>query len=423
MENVKILLKSLFCLGIYIFQGAGSFAQDTIQQKKLSISLEIRPRAEYRSNYSTVINDSVQSELYASQRNRLCVSYAKKDFLFHTSLQEIHLWGKRGKPSSIGGINAFELYVQKKILSNLMVKIGRQGVLLDNGRIFSDAPWAQQSRSHEGLRLTYNNAQLSTDLFTLATRKYKPWLDKNISPVAEHRYKWLLIHHLNYRPTEALTVTTINAVDFFKTQKSYQRFTSGGRIEWEQDMLYLTVSGYYQYGKASANKKLNAYYLQPELKLSYEPVILRLGAEVLSGDRTLSGYQSNNFDVLYGVAWKFMGNMNFFTKFPADVNNKGLVNPYLFALFPLGKKVAIRSDYHLFYTQHPLVNDQGLNENKYLGFENDLSMRLTPIKNLEINQGFSYFIAQKQMEYLKKLTHHKRVPIWAYLMISYTFKY
>ncbi len=174
--------------------------------------------------------------------------------------------------------------------------------------------------------------------------------------------------------------------------------------------------------KASANKKLNAYYLQPELKLSYEPVILRLGAEVL-GDRTISGYQSNNFDVLYGVAWKFMGNMNFFTKFPADVNNKGLVNPYLFALFPLGKKVAIRSDYHLFYTQHPLVNDQGLNENKYLGFENDLSVRLTPFKNLEINQGFSYFIAQKQMEYLKKLTHHKRVPIWAYLMISYTFKY
>ncbi|MCH5690528.1 hypothetical protein LWM68_43645 [Niabella sp. W65] len=60
--------------------------------------------------------------------------------MFHTSLQEIHLWGKGGRPSSIGGINAFELYVQKKILNNLMVKIGRQGVLLDNGRIFSDAP-------------------------------------------------------------------------------------------------------------------------------------------------------------------------------------------------------------------------------------------------------------------------------------------
>ena len=129
MENVKILLKSLLCLGIYIFQGAGSFAQDTIQQKKLSISLEIRPRAEYRSNYSTVINDSVQSELYASQRNRLSVSYAQKDFLFHTSLQEIHLWGKGGKPSSIGGINAFELYVQKEILHNLIVKIERQRVL------------------------------------------------------------------------------------------------------------------------------------------------------------------------------------------------------------------------------------------------------------------------------------------------------
>ncbi|MCH5716670.1 hypothetical protein [Niabella hibiscisoli] len=123
------------------------------------------------------------------------------------------------------------------------------------------------------------------------------------------------------------------------------------------------------------------------------------------------------------MAWKFMGNMNFFTKFPADVNNKGLVNPYLFALFPVGKKISIRSDYHLFYIQHPLINDQGMNEKKYLGFENDLSIRLTPIKNLEINQGFSYYIAQKQMEYLKKLPDHKRIPIWAYLMISYTFRY
>lgn len=421
MESSKIILKNCVCFGL-LFSGSVR-AQDSSLQKKLSVSLEIRPRVEYRDNYSQITNDSVQTELYASQRNRLNISYSQKDFLFHTSLQEIHLWGKGDKPSSVGGINAFELYVQKKVFDNLTVKIGRQGVLLDNGRIFSDAPWAQQSRSHEGLRLTYNHAKISTDLFTLATRKYKPWLGKNISPVAEHRYKWLLINHLNYRANDALTVTAINGVDFFKTQESYQRFTSGGRIEWERDMLYLTVSGYYQYGKANANKKLNAYYLQPELRLSYRPVTLRLGAEILSGDKITSDYQSNNFDVLYGVAWKFMGNMNFFTKFPADINNKGLVNPYLFALFPLGKKISIRSDYHLFFTQYPLINDQEINEKKYLGFENDLSIKLTPIKNLEINHGFSYYIAQKQMEYLKKLSDHKRIPIWAYLMISYTLSY
>lgn len=398
-----------------------SISQDT-DRAKISVNLEIRPRAEYRSNYSSIINDPDQTEFYVSQRNRLNIDYKKKNILLHSSFQEIHLWGKNGLFSSIGGINAYELYIQKKFSNSLSLKAGRQGVLLDNGRIFSDAPWAQQGRSHEGLRLTFNKSNIKTDFFALGTRKYNPLFGKNISPVAEHKYKWLFVHHLNIRANDFLTLTTINSFDIFQNQKNYSRYTSGGRIEFEKNSDYVTLSAYYQYGRTSEQKKLSAYYFQPEIRLSYQPIVLRLGAEILSGTKQAASDKSQNFDVLYGVAWKFMGNMNFFTKFPNDVNGKGLVNPYLFSIFSISKKVSIRSDYHLFYAQFPLVLQNGISQKRYLGFENDFSIKITPNKNMEINYGLSYFIAQKEMLAFGKMKDTNKTPIWSYLMISYLFK-
>ena len=110
------------------------------------------------------------------------------------------------------------------------------------------------------------------------------------------------------------------------------RFTSGGAWNTVPQNGTLTLSGYYQYGKDSSGKKIAAYYLQPEIKYSgIKNYTFRLGMEYLSGhDATQPVTKDNNFVPLYGVAHRFMGNLDIFTTFPADVNNAGLVNPYLF---------------------------------------------------------------------------------------------
>ncbi|PTT05832.1 hypothetical protein DBR27_08545 [Flavobacterium sp. HMWF030] len=217
----------------------------------------------------------------------------------------------------------------------------------------------------------------------------------------------------------------MNAIDFLENTNSgklYTRATAGGRIEFKTKHWYYTLNSYLQFGRNSKGQKLFAYYFQPEVKLSLLKSTWRLGAEIISGSNpNISDNSSGDFDVLYGVTWKFNGNMNVFTRFPADVNGKGLVNPYLFAVFPLNNKLSLRSDFHLFYTQYPLLNNLGQKMTKFLGYENDFSLKYLPVKELEINYAFSFYKSTNTMQYLPKIQDENKLAVWSYLMISYSF--
>jgi hypothetical protein len=388
---------------------------------ELSIHLELRPRAEYRYNYIHPPQDTLNEFFNITQRNRLSVLYARRKWLVKSDFQEIHYWDKN-ETSKVGSINFYQLYLESKFKS-INARIGRQGVLLDNGRIFSDAPWSQQSRSHEGIRLMKYSKDFRNDLFLLFTRKYNDEFEPAFSPVAAHRYKYLAIYHLSYNPNGSFSFNSINAMDVFRnenTGRSYSRFTTGGRVELKNKLWYSTVNGYLQFGHNPQGKKLLAWYIQPEIRLTLNKKIFRLGAELLSGTGPgLSADQSGDFDVLYGVAWKFMGNMNIFTRFPADVARKGLVNPYFFILIPIDKKLSFRSDFHLFFSQYSLAHITGQSTKKYLGFENDFSFRYLPVKNLEVNYGFSFFKSSAAMKFLPKIENENKIAYWSYLMISY----
>ncbi|MEQ1624720.1 MAG: hypothetical protein ABL870_08525, partial [Sediminibacterium sp.] len=316
-----------------------SLSYQLFSQKKdslvneLRISFEVRPRAEYTYNYAIPPNDTVSPFLFITQRNRLSITYTRLKWLINSDFQEIHYWDKFHSASKVGSINFYQLFLETRF-KGLNIRAGRQGVLLDNGRIFSDAPWAQQSRAHEGIRILHQTKLFRNDLFLLFTRKYGNQFEPTFSPVASHRYKYLFIHHLNYTFNKTFSFNTINAIDIFKNENTgdyYKRITSGGRLEIKNKSWYYTLNSFLQFGQNPQGKKLLAYYLQPEIKLSTKKTTIRLGAEILSGSSpNLSANQSGDFDVLYGVAWKFMGNMNVFTRFPVDVAGKGLINPYMF---------------------------------------------------------------------------------------------
>lgn len=424
------MLLNYSALQLYITTLFCSFLQLGLAQKadtlpnKLSLTLEIRPRWEYRDNYIMSANDTILPNNDITQRNRLTFNYQREKFLFQASLQEIHVWYKSGASPSVANINAYELFLEPRINKHLSIRIGRQGVSLDNGRIFSDAPWAQQSRSHEGIRLMYKASNISNDLFALFTRPYNNEdFDERYSPTASHTYKTLLIHYLKYKLNQHFTLTGLNAIDFFhakSSNKKYERITVGGRIEAEQNNFYATVSAYYQFGENAQLKRIRAYYLQPEFRMTLGKSIIRLGAEILSGDGVNPPSNTfGSFDVLYGVAWKFMGNMNVFTRFPNDLNGKGLVNPYLFIIYSFNPKLSVRSDAHLFYTQYPQIDSKAQELHKYLGFEHDLSFKYKPIKSLEINYGFSYLLPQEEIALLPKVIDANRTALWSYLMVSY----
>jgi hypothetical protein len=423
--KAETLVKKKYLLLFFLVFITQVKAQETNNlSQQFLMNIEIRPRAEYTSNYILPPNDSIDPYYYITQRNRFSMQYAREKWLIKSDLQEIHLWGQNNKVSKVGSINFYQLFFETKFKS-MNVRLGRQSILLDNGRLFSDAPWVQQGRAHEGIRIMKSSKYFSNDFFFLFTRNYDTEFEAVYSPVASNKYKYLLVNNFNYNTKKGFSFNSMNVVDFLENTNSeqlYTRATTGGRIEFKKKQWYYTLNSFLQSGRNVKGQKLFAYYFQPEIKLSLQKSTWRLGTEIISGSSSkLSNDRSGDFDVLYGVTWKFNGNMNVFTRFPNDVNGKGLVNPYLFATIPLNTKLSFRSDFHLFYTQYPLLNNIGSEMTKFLGFENDISLKYIPIKELEINYAFSFYQSTNSMKYLPKIQDENKLAIWSYVMISYSF--
>ena len=393
------------------------------ENKEFSIGLEFRPRAEYRDGYKQLPTKDTKAAFFVTQRSRINLDYSQPKFKFHTSIQDLRVWGQYGQTSTSGSLNVFEAYVETGISDAFSIKLGRQKVELDNGRIFSAANWSQAARAHDGINLIYNNNSIHSELITSFNQTSERIFDTDFSPTTFTNYKLLNVHYLKAKLNEHFSLTTINAADSYQSKTNtntlYTRATSGGRLDFEKENLYLTLSGYYQYGQLQSGTKISAYYFQPEIQLKINKLTTRLGAEFMSGDNAEKpDITSKSFVPLYGVAWRFMGNMDYFINFPSDLKNGGLINPYLDLIYDLNKKLSLRSDFHLFYLQNKVKDNSNNNIHPYLGFENDLSLHYQCNSFTLIDFGFSYMAAEKSMETLKS-GNSNITPVWSYVMVTF----
>lgn len=391
--------------------------------KNFSIGLEFRPRAEYRDGYRQLRTADTKAAYFVTQRSRLYFNYSQPKFKFHTSVQDLRVWGQYGQTSTTGSFNVFEAYAETGLSDHFSLRIGRQKVELDNGRLFSAANWSQAARAHDGINLIYENSKIHSEFITAFNQTSERIFETNFAPTTFTNYKMLNIHYLKAKLNEHFSLSTLNSADGYESKTNprtmYTRATSGGRIEFEKGNLYLTLSGYYQYGHLQAGNKISAYYFQPEIQWKKNKFTTRLGMEYMSGDNAEKpNSTSKSFVPLYGVAWRFMGNMDYFTTFPSDLKNGGLINPYLHLIYDLNPKLSLRSDFHLFYLQNNVKDNLDNSIHPYLGFENDLSLHYKYNNFTMIDFGFSYMAAEKSMETLKT-GNSNIIPVWSYVMITF----
>jgi len=344
-----------------------------------------------------------------------------KNFIFHTSIQDIRVWGEQDPRSTDGSLQIFEAYVEPTIAKNLSVRVGRQKIMYDNQRLFAQNNWRQNGGAHDAVRLIYKSKKLEGDLIAAFNQEkgaQNRFFEIDFSPEG--------FNFLKYNPTDKLTLTGINVADGFQdpvnTKTNHARFTSGGRIEYTKGYFYYTLAGYFQYGRTPIGQRLSAFYFQPEIK--YTPTkhwTFRLGAEIFSGNNDeKSNATSKSFDPLYGVNHRFLGSMDFFTRFPNDLNNAGLIAPYLFNFYKVNEKLTLRSDYHLFYSSNNFIpTGETKTQNKFLGFENDLLIRFNPNKYTEIDLGYSYAFITKSMERIQNRISPNAYQDWAFVMVTF----
>jgi len=72
------------------------------KNRNFTIGVEFRPRMEYRDGYRKLPNDTTCAAYFGTQRSRLNLTYSQPHFKFHTSIQDLRVWGQYGQASSSG---------------------------------------------------------------------------------------------------------------------------------------------------------------------------------------------------------------------------------------------------------------------------------------------------------------------------------
>jgi hypothetical protein len=408
------------------------------KDKTLTIDLQLRNRFEMRDGYASIPSENSVASVFVNQRTRLTLNYQHNN-LFNSvvSFQDVRVWGMHDPKGLDGTLQLFEGYVEPFITPAFSVRIGRQRIMFDNQRLFAENDWRVNGNAHDAINFRFYKNNLNIELvgafnqtservfgtdFTPSEPSISP--GSGTSSTTWTNYKALGVNYIKYDFSKSVTATSIIASDGYQDainkEKIFWRFTYGGRLEFKKDKWYATASGYIQSGRDAIGKTINAWYIQPELKYSKaDNFNIRIGAEVLSGDSTI-GEKDHSFVPLYGLAHRFNGFMDFFTKFPSDLNNAGLVNPYLIITITISPNLEIGSYSHMFFTQRQFVTANGDKLTKYMGYEHDLLISYKPNSELIIDGGLCFALPTETMTAIKKSGEAARVPTWFYLQFRFT---
>lgn len=411
-----------------------SAAKPEEKKNSLTISVDMRTRSELRHGYRVIPTKDTSAAFFTNQRTRLNFDFKTKNFDFWASLQDTRVWGQQdpregqGTPtptdSTTYPMYLYEIYAEPHFNNKWSIRIGRQRIIYDNQRLFAENDWRLPANSHDAVRLIYNNKINFTTEFIAAYNQYgENNFTTNYKTVGFTNYKNLFVNYLNWKMSKSFTLTTINTADGYQSSKNaaktFERYTVGGRLEFASYNWYLTFSGYYQFGKDSAGRKMDARYFQPEIRYTgLKNLTIRVGMEYMSGqDSSLHLPENKSFVPLYGVAHRFMGAMDIFDA-AADFNNAGIINPYFFVWWAKNKW-ALRFDQHLFYSQSRFLY-KGTELNKYLGYEFDFRLNYKPVPYLDIESGLSWANLTEAATRIKKSGDTKAIPYWFYLSLRFT---
>ncbi|MEM8901855.1 MAG: alginate export family protein, partial [Bacteroidota bacterium] len=138
----------------------------SIVHAQLTISAQVRPRAEYRDGFKTPANTLDEAAYFVEQRSRLTFDWVDSTYEVRLSFQDIRFWGESSQIVKQEDGNTFlnEAWILYKVNPGLKLKVGRQAISYDNQRILGALEWAQQARRHDAVLAMFTNKKKSVDL-------------------------------------------------------------------------------------------------------------------------------------------------------------------------------------------------------------------------------------------------------------------
>ncbi|MBA6157311.1 alginate export family protein [Tenacibaculum sp. S7007] len=387
----------------------------TISYAQLTIDAEIRPRAEYRHGFKTLIPDNTNAALFVSQRTRLNTKYSIDKLNFYISLQDVRVWGDVPQLNVVdaNGLSIHQAWAEILLDSNFALKLGRQEVIYDDQRFFGNVGWAQQARSHDMALLKYKDGTFKLDVGLAFNQSKENLTGTNLTTPKTYKsmqYAWL---HKDWSNFSGSFLFLNNGMQTPNGLKYSQ--TVGTHLKSKKDNLSLVANLYYQFGNDAANRDLSAYLLGLEVNYKTSTTTkVGLGVELQSGNKNgaPANNENNAFTPFYGTNHKFNGLMDYFYV-GNHINNVGLLDIYAKANFKLNAKSGLTAFIHNFSAAEEINSTVS----KQLGTELDLVYGYKFTKEIGFKLGYSHMFPTDGMEVLKGNSDNN-TNNWAWAMVT-----
>ncbi len=422
MKNLNINRKFtlLLLLSIFSFQYLSS---------QFILDAEVRPRAEYRHGFKSLMPDSTDAAMFISQRTRFNALFDRDNIKMYISLQDVRTWGDVGQlnSSDLNGLAIHQAWGQFGVGEFFAVKAGRQELVYDDHRMFGSVGWAQQARSHDALLGKFKKDKLTIDL-GLAFNQNGRAVTGNAYTIPNN-YKAMQFIWANYS-TDAVKISFLvlnNGLQYLHptdTDSNETRYsqTFGTHVKTRLiDLINLTGNFYFTSGKDRSNNSMSAY--NAALDLDFKPKDAKwnagVGFEMMSGNDIVDGgtdLETNNaFNPFYGTNHKFNGLMDYFYV-GNHYNNVGLVDVYVRGGLVMGKSKFILA-FHNFMMNGSITIASEV-QSSQLGSELDFVYVYSLSKAVNIKAGYSQMFAAESME-LIKTGNYENTNNWAWLMLTF----
>jgi len=325
-----------------------------------------------------------QPAVFTSQRSRLSAGFTGYRFKLGITVQDVRVWGQdvssinRTTTQDNNGLMLHEAWAEIMLLDtvvknkSLNLKVGRQELVYDDGRLLGNLNWLQQARRHDAAIVKYENnswilhvggafnqnKEMAAGTIYTATPPGAYTANTN----GGTQYKGLEFLYLSKKFTKG-NLSFLFVTDQFNkfrtdsvngaavktwTQGTYNRATTGLFFNNQFNKLSVTAAAYYQFGSNANGQTLSAELFSAAFQYALcKEFSAGAGVDYTTGGT--SGRTSKAFDPLYGAPHAFWGLMDYF--YAANgFGNKGLQDYYIKTKMKTGPKFSMTADVHEFFS-------------------------------------------------------------------------
>ena len=422
-----------FCVLVVLLFSLGLRAQEA--DNEFSLDAQLVTRGELRQGgFKADSLDKERVAHFALGKYRVTADYKRSWLEVKLSPQYSGVWGQAS-----AGLNLYEGWANLQSKNGLFVKIGRQELNYDDGRIIGNDDWTMTAPTHDVIKLGYNGESHKVHLMAAYNQNAEnkesgsTYYSGGLQPYKTMQTLWY--HYDTPKKMFGVSLVGMNigmqsARDDQPDVTFYQQLV-GTYMVFRPQYWSLEGAFYYQMGKEEHGMPIDAFMGSAKAKVEIGNWFnLLAGYDYLSGDKYFNvppegglglvfHDKVRGFNAIFGSHHQFYGAMDFFYL----SNYVGGFTPGLQNLYIGGNMKMLFDQSHSFldlnaaYHYYAIATNLDYVNTKTLGHEVELAASYTFIDMATVSAGYTYMRGSETMELLNQVSE-KRQLHWGWVMLS-----